>query len=269
MLHATAHTERARPRGSGGRSRYGRLLLGLLLVVVIGPLVAAPPAQAQGTPAASISGRIVEQGTGTPVFGAHVTLLGTTRAATTDSAGRFAFGALTGGLYVIQVADIGYTKGIFQLEIGEGEAVDRAFELVPRTYGLEPLTVEARRRLAGRRYEEFNQRVAQGNGTYITADEIAKRNPVNLMDLMRTVRGVRAECAGSDCILKFQGQPNGCQPKYILDNLPSDALVAQSLSPRDVYGIEIYRGASEIPAEFGGIDAACGVIVIWTKSGPG
>ena len=33
----------------------------------------------------------------------------------------------------------------------------------------------------------------------------------------------------------------------------------------DVYGIEIYRGPGEVPAEFGGSNAACGVIAIWTK----
>jgi outer membrane cobalamin receptor len=37
---------------------------------------------------------------------------------------------------------------------------------------------------------------------------------------------------------------------------------------RDVYGIEIYRGPGEVPGEFAGSDAACGVIVIWTKSRP-
>jgi hypothetical protein len=29
--------------------------------------------------------------------------------------------------------------------------------------------------------------------------------------------------------------------------------------------VEIYRGASEVPAEFGGPDANCGVIVLWTR----
>ncbi len=265
-----SHTlpERGHVLSPGRRRRPGQWTPTLLLAVGVALAGAAPAAHAQGA-TSSIRGQIVEQGTGTPVFGAHITLLGTTKAATSDSAGRFAFGALTPGLYVIQVANIGFTKGIFQLEIGEGEAVNRVFELTPRTYGLEPLTVEARRRVQGRRYEEFNQRQARGIGTFITADQITRRNPANLMDMMRTVRGVRAECAGSDCIVKFQGQPTGCEPKYILDNLPSDSHIAQSLSPSDVYGIEIYRGASEIPGEYSGMDAACGVIVIWTKSGPG
>jgi hypothetical protein len=37
---------------------------------------------------------------------------------------------------------------------------------------------------------------------------------------------------------------------------------------RDVYGIEIYRGPSEVPGEFSGSNAMCGVIVMWTKSRP-
>lgn len=266
MSHTT--TEQGSPEAPRGHHRPQLWAATICLATVVGLAGWAPAALAQGSTAA-IRGRIVEQGTGTPVFGARVTLLGTAKAATSDSAGRFAFGALAGGLYVVQVSDIGFTKGIFQLEVGEGEAIDRTFELTPRTYGLEPMTVEARRRVQGRRYEEFHQRAARGLGTFITQDQIAKRDPVNLMQLLRTVRGVRAECAGSDCIVKFQGQPTGCEPKYILDNLPSDSRVAQSLMPRDLYGVEVYRGAAEVPAEYGGMDAACGVIVIWTKSGPG
>jgi hypothetical protein len=37
---------------------------------------------------------------------------------------------------------------------------------------------------------------------------------------------------------------------------------------RDIYGIEVYRGAGEVPGEYAGSTAACGVIVVWTKSRP-
>jgi len=264
-----AHT--AEMRGSWqpprGRSRVGRLALVPCLPLLVGLLAGAPSARAQaGT--GSIHGQIVAQGDTNPIFGARISLIGTTKTATSDSAGRFQFQDLSAGLYVVQVNAIGYSKGMYQLQLGEGEAMNRVFQLEPRVFGLEPMTVEGRRRLQGRRLEEFQQRMARGMGTFITADDIAKRNPSNLMDVLRTVRGVRAECAGSDCIVKFQGQPTSCEPHYLLDGLPSDSYIAQSLDPRDVEGIELYRGASEMPAEFGGIEAACGVIAIWTKSGP-
>ena len=36
----------------------------------------------------------------------------------------------------------------------------------------------------------------------------------------------------------------------------------------DVQAIEIYRGAGEVPAEYTGSGAMCGVVVIWTKAAP-
>ena len=47
----------------------------------------------------------------------------------------------------------------------------------------------------------------------------------------------------------------GREPIVIEDYITMDLLEA----------VEIYRGASEVPAEFGGPDANCGVIVLWTR----
>ncbi|MEX0893770.1 MAG: carboxypeptidase-like regulatory domain-containing protein [Gemmatimonadota bacterium] len=47
----------------------------------------------------------------------------------------------------------------------------------------------------------------------------------------------------------------GREPIVIEDFVTVDMLEA----------VEIYRGASEVPAEFGGPDANCGVIVLWTR----
>jgi hypothetical protein len=265
MSHAA--DVRGSPQAPRGPIRQGRWAPVLILSVVAGLASGAPALRAQGA-TSSIHGQAVEQGTGKPVFGARITLVGTTRATNSDSSGRFAFMALTQGLYVVQVSAIGYTKGLFQLDIGEGEAVDRVFELSPRVYGLEPLTVEAERRVRGRRFEEFRQRMARGAGTFITKEDIQKRNPTNLMDMLRSVRGLRAECTGMTCIIRMQGQPTSCEPTYWLDGLRSDSYIAESLEPRDIEGVEIYRGAAEMPAEFGGSLAACGVIVIWTRSSP-
>lgn len=39
------------------------------------------------------------------------------------------------------------------------------------------------------------------------------------------------------------------------------------ISPGDVEAIEVFAGSSQIPAEFGGSTAGCGVIALWTKRG--
>lgn len=37
------------------------------------------------------------------------------------------------------------------------------------------------------------------------------------------------------------------------------------VSPSEVAAIEVYRRASEMPAEYIGSDAQCGVVSIWTR----
>jgi outer membrane receptor for ferrienterochelin and colicin len=34
-----------------------------------------------------------------------------------------------------------------------------------------------------------------------------------------------------------------------------------------IEGIEVYKGAAQLPAEFGGSNSMCGVVAIWTKRG--
>ena len=35
----------------------------------------------------------------------------------------------------------------------------------------------------------------------------------------------------------------------------------------DIEALEIYKGAGSVPGEFGGGDAACGAIIVWTRRG--
>ena len=58
-----------------------------------------------------------------------------------------------------------------------------------------------------------------------------------------------------------------CHPTWYIDGVEVHSF-EESTPIIDIYGIEVYRGAGEIPAEFSGSNAMCGVIVVWTKSKP-
>ncbi len=87
-------------------------------------------------------------------------------------------------------------------------------------------------------------------------------------DALRTVRGVRIQCNQQtfECFAYMARSPT-CQPVWIVDGQEARAF-HENTPIRDVYGIEVYRGAGEVPGEYAGSNAACGVIVIWTKSRP-
>ena len=63
-----------------------------------------------------------------------------------------------------------------------------------------------------------------------------------------------------------EGQYRG-GPSYYIDGRLVHSF-ASTTPISDVQGIEVYRGAAEMPAEFTGDKAMCGVIAIWTRAAP-
>jgi hypothetical protein len=105
-------------------------------------------------------------------------------------------------------------------------------------------------------------------GTYLRWDELEKRGYASVGDALRTVRGVRIQCNQQtfECFA-FMARTPQCQPTWWVDGVEVRSF-HENTSIRDVYGIEVYRGAGEVPGEYAGSDAGCGVIVVWTKSRP-
>jgi hypothetical protein len=58
-----------------------------------------------------------------------------------------------------------------------------------------------------------------------------------------------------------------CRPDYVVDERV-DNYFGPTVPIRDIEALEVYTGASDVAGEFAGRNAGCGVIVIWTKSGP-
>ncbi|MBL8987755.1 MAG: hypothetical protein JNJ80_15900, partial [Gemmatimonadetes bacterium] len=68
-------------------------------------------------------------------------------------------------------------------------------------------------------------------------------------------------------MIKMTRAAPGCGPTYFVDGQVARSF-AESTPISDVQGIEVYRGSAEVPAEFTGSDAMCGVIAIWTRAAP-
>jgi len=231
----------------------------------VAPLRAAQAASTPGDSAA-LTGQVIASETRAPIAGATVQMMGTRLTTTTDSAGRFALTGLPPGVVMVEVRAIGYASGNWRLTLKPGQVIDHRFDLDLLAYELPEVVVEARK--AARRFADFERRRASGMGYFITKEQIEKGNAVSLIDILVTVRGVQQVCITNDCIAKMVRAPPGCYPQYFLDGRESTPYFARNTPPHDIQGIEIYRGGSEIPGEFGGSGSGCGVIAIWTKSYP-
>jgi hypothetical protein len=190
------------------------------------------------------------------------------RAVTSDQGGHFLHSPLEAGSYVVQVHAVGYIPSAKAFDLTTGQSVTHVFQLttVPRV--LPEVVVRGRSgSVVGRRFEDFDRRRASKRGQFLTRAEIEARNPVNLSDLLQTMRGIRTECVGFTCLVETARSAHGCQPAYFVDGRMSTTF-GPSTPVRDIEGIEVYLGPSETPAEYLGPDSGCGVIGIWTKASP-
>lgn len=177
--------------------------------------------------------------------------------------------------------------GIARGELSDGPALARVdvqlsqepvagLPLPDSVIPLEPIVATVpQRQMFG--LEGFRRRKEGGIGRFIDREDIERKDPVRLTDLLRDVPGLRLLCDLGSCKIQFErARPPihrvDCPVLYFVDGTPYPMTFPDAhLFPDDIEGIEVYTSAT-VPAEFnrmvGSPDSGsprCGVILIWTR----
>jgi hypothetical protein len=218
----------------------------------------------------AISGT-VRDSTGTPIPGVEVVLLQTKGAVYSDSLGVFHFSQIPAGNRELHFRRLGFAPKSLGAEVPEGKTLALAVVLEASATEIEGMTVEeaTRRRQI---LSDFYDRSARGFGHFITREQIEKRNPMNLSDMMRTIPGARLipVRGTSMSTLRFNRAQMGsrdCPPQYWVDGVKAWNLNVDDIVPQDVEGIEVYSGAATVPPQYNTREGTtiCGVVLIWTR----
>lgn len=213
-----------------------------------------------------IAARVLDVRTQAPVVDALAWWIEGREMARSDSSGTFVMLRIKAGKHRFDVRALGYERKTFEVHVPEGERTAIELHLTPTTQTL--ATVDVRASGSSKRFQEFEMRRTYGRGHYFTREDIEKHQFLTLMDAMRLVPGVRTDCSGFHCNIRMARAPAGCdQPEIYVDGREQRQF-GMVVPLKDVYGIEIYRGQSGVPGEYLGPRAACGTIVIWTRSAP-
>ncbi|MEE8447290.1 MAG: Plug domain-containing protein, partial [Gemmatimonadota bacterium] len=131
------------------------------------------------------------------------------------------------------------------------------------------LKVEIRRTMSGK-MRGFEERRRKGFGYFITPEQIERRQPQRSSDMLRGVPGVTvgaSQALGPAPVYFRGGSLSGrCEPKLYLDGQPMVQMAFDDITAGDLMAIEIYKGASEMPAQWA-TGGSCGLLVVWTKDG--
>lgn len=253
--------------------------------------VAACAVVSERAAAQYIRGQLIEEETRVPIVQGEITLLGqygevVGKTIRSDSIGEFLIRAPAGGRYGIRARRVGFAATITPLVfVGTNETLIVEVEMAVRAQPLLPVTIMGRSEVPGRDaisilIEGFERRRRLGLGTFWTKEQIKRRNPSTLVDLLRETPGLTISHRGGETRIGSSSStmgPSGigaCMPIIWVDGMRinrynSGDYIYQAV-PRgpEIEAVEIYSGRSEYPPEFGGPEARCGVVVVWTISPP-
>lgn len=264
------------------------LIKGFHLSPIVAALLAATlPIQLE---AQIVRGTVVDSATSSPVPEAAVNLLRQDSQVVarerTDGRGQFRLRARDAGQYRVRVQRIGYRPLESALQVSGDTMLQ--FTLAPNPVELSAMGVTADM-YPYLKTSGYLDRLAVGVGTFITPAMVEKKSLKSkyAVDLMEGIPGVRLQMPASSGSVRVpylrscRSDPRrrvmtmtGLVDTTELGNVYPGIYVDGAKVGQDVFGwllptyilaIEIYLGPAEIPLQYGGTGAPCGVILIWTK----
>lgn len=252
--------------------------MGRLTAMLVGALMLPATAQSQ-----TLAGRVFDGVTGQAVAGAEVAVMKPAGKpvglAVSDTAGTFHVRLEEAGRYRMVATAPGYDSvAVDSVVVGEQEEVRVELRLGPRPLEVEGFTVVARRSIGPPALQEFYERLDRhertGRGLVLGREALARHEAQTAARaLARETMNVREYVGyGGGAIMVKRlgvrfGAPPWCAPALFLDGLPVDVATIRSIPASTVAGIEFYRGAHQVPAQFMWAEGAtdCGVILVWTR----
>lgn len=235
------------------------------VAILIG-LGAAREAQAQG----AVSGTIIEDGSRRPLAGVEVLLDGTDHATVTDSAGRYILVGLPTGRRFLVFRMVGYRPVRSFLILARGDTIQVDGTMVAEGVRLDSITVTGRP-VISMGLDGFAERRSRGFGKFFDSTELRRRDQMHTADLLGRFASIEIS-RQPGAWLAFNKRRN-CAFEIRLDGAvigggafmtPPDL---RSFGVSSLAAVEIYQTPGEVPLEYGGRNASCGVILLWTRRG--
>lgn len=241
----------------------------------------------------ALEGRVVDAVSGGPVAQALVIAI--------DEAGDTLFQSQTSSLgaffippqppsarFRIVVDALGFNRQVADFIAGDDDPRYWTIRLDPRPVSAEGFIVEVEQQTMALRQVGFYERREKMNGVFLDQLAFEESTAPTLGDMLRRSTGLSVTPQGEPYSMRTMGNlgvmrqnANGsgaCLPAVYVDNikvrdggLPASwERNAQSLEvlappPSQLEGMEFYHGNASIPGAYAGLDARCGVLVLWTR----
>jgi len=222
-----------------------------------------PVAMAQTQQGGRISGRVMA-GEGLYLPSVQVTVVGTTRGAVSDSAGRFTITDVPAGSQLVRATRLGYSPMSQTVVVRAGETATVSFQLAATAIQLEGVVTVG--------YGSQSRREVSGAVSTVRADVLQQVVGGNALDAIKgRIPGVDVTATsfdpGATQNIRIRGTRSitaGNNPLYVVDGVPITGDL-RDIDQNSIETIEVLKDASA--AAVYGSRGANGVVMITTKRG--
>jgi outer membrane receptor protein involved in Fe transport len=245
------------------------------LVLLALPSLDALSAQATGT----VQGTVTVDGTGAPIEGAQVSVIGSPRYARTDATGRYRLAGVALGTSVVRALSIGYSGSTRSVTLAAGATVTVDFALKVTALSLDAVVVtgtaaEARKKEVGNAMATIDLKLAPApqikdaqdllSGRAAGVTVLGNSGQPGAGGTIR-LRGSNSITQGNNPIIYVDGIRIFSQNGPVTAGARQSAAAFNDIKADEIERVEIVKGAAATTLY--GTEASGGVIQIFTKRG--
>ena len=227
---------------------------------------AVAPLHAQGG-AAVLDLMVSEAGNGQPLAGVRVDVLGQHLSDVTDPRGHVRIRRVPVGTQFVRVQRIGYETQSLTLEFAAGDTVQLDLTLSSNAVALDTVTATREGQVPALARNGFYERRATVGGHFLTRTDLDQHIGEPTHFAFFRIPGVEIVMKHDTAMLfskRGPGSFGNCSMRTYLDGMPWRGDLDE-IPQETIEAIEVYPSPSEIPAQYGGTNSACGVVLIWTR----
>ena len=247
------------------------------VTIAFAVVFAAGPVLAQTTGA--IRGTVTAVGTGAPIAGAQVSVVGDPRVSRTDQNGSFRLGSVPVGARVVRVLSLGYASKILSVNVAARDTVTANFVLEDALLSLDAVVVtgtaaESRKKEVGNAMATIDMQPLQ-NAPVTNTQEVLDASAPGVTILANEgqpgtggtirLRGTNSVTQGNNPIIYVDGIRIYSDQSPIAAGSRQTTNPYNDIDPDEIDHIEVVKGAAATTLY--GTQASGGVIQIFTKHG--
>jgi hypothetical protein len=232
----------------------------------------AIPAHGEAKKVGVVTGHVLSP-LGKPVGGARVEIPMSSVSTTTRDDGTFRLVGVLAGTQMLVARSLSYATAAEPINVTSREPLDVTLTVGNKVNLLDPVLVTARRDYALDK-AGFTARKRAGAGYFFTREDIDRRQPNNITDMIKGLPSVTVSYQRGGTVVRGRGGVTSlysasapCTRVFIdgfewRDLQPGD--LDMFVNPDDVIGLEVYQ-SGDVPNQFRRLDRGCLTMVVWTQ----